>query len=156
MPLYSYKVVAGQEKIVMDMLAKKITSENLAVYSIIHIDDIKGYMFVEAENEMAARQAANKIHHIKGLVSRGGKAQEFKLEELESHFSSTMKSISDKISKGDIVELIAGPFKGERAKVLRIDDKKDELTVELMDVAVPIPVTIKSNTMKLRQKAEEK
>ncbi|MEM3362219.1 MAG: transcription elongation factor Spt5 [Candidatus Anstonellaceae archaeon] len=150
MPIYSYRVVSGQEKIVMEMLVKKIKAEKLAVYSIIHIEDMKGYMFVEAENEMAARAAANKIQHIKGVITK-----EIDLKELEPLLSSKMKQISEKISKGDIVELTAGPFKGERAKVLRIDDKKDELVVELMDVAVPIPITIKANTIKLRQKAEE-
>jgi|YelNatPaOPRAMG01_1025707.scaffolds.fasta_scaffold26747_4 transcriptional antiterminator NusG len=150
MPIFAYRVVSGQEQVVMKMLLKKVKAEKLAVYSIIHIEDMKGYMLVEAENEMAARLAAAKIQHIKGVLPK-----EIKMEEIEHSLSAKMKSISDKVSKGDIVELISGPFKGERAKVLRLDDKKDELTVELMDVAVPIPVTIKSNVIKLRQKASD-
>jgi len=150
MPIFAYRVVSGQEQVVMKMLLKKVKAEKLAVYSIIHIEDMKGYMLVEAENEMAARLAAAKIQHIKGVLPK-----EIKMEEIEHSLSAKMKSISDKVSKGDIVELISGPFKGERAKVLRLDDKKDELTVELMDVAVPIPVTIKSNVIKIRQKASD-
>ena len=150
MPIYAYRVVSGQEQVVMKMLLRKIKAEKLAVYSIIHIEDMKGYMLVEAENEIAARLAAAKIQHIKGVLPK-----EIKIEEIEHSLTSKMRSISDKVSKGDIVELISGPFKGERAKVLRLDDKKDELTVELIDVAVPIPVTIKSNVIKLRQRASD-
>jgi transcriptional antiterminator NusG len=50
--------------------------------------------------------------------------------------------------KGDLIEITSGPFKGERAKVVRIDKEKEEVTVELVEVAVPIPVTIKMGTIK--------
>ena len=59
------------------------------------------------------------------------------------------------ISKGDVVELVSGPFKGEKARVIKIDTNKDEVTVELTEVAVPIPVTIKANTIKVFQKASD-
>ncbi|RLG18339.1 transcription elongation factor Spt5, partial [Candidatus Micrarchaeota archaeon] len=35
------------------------------------------------------------------------------------------------------------------------DENKDEITVELTEVAVPIPVTIKANTIRTYQKAED-
>jgi len=54
---------------------------------------------------------------------------------------------------GDTVEMVSGPFKGERAKVVKIDEAKDEVTVELVEVAVPIPVTVKTKMLKLFQKA---
>ena len=41
---------------------------------------------------------------------------------------------------------------GERAKVVRIDKDKEEVTVELVEVAVPIPVTIKLGTVKVLPK----
>ena len=68
--------------------------------------------------------------------------------------TTAAKPMSLTVQKGDVVELISGPFKGERAKVMRIDENKDELTVELTEVAVPIPVTIKASTIRLHQKAE--
>ena len=55
---------------------------------------------------------------------------------------------------GDIVEFFVGPFKGYKARVIKVDQSKEEITVELMDVAVPIPVTTKSDMAKIIQKSE--
>jgi transcriptional antiterminator NusG len=52
------------------------------------------------------------------------------------------------------VEVIGGPFKGERGKVIRYDKLKRELTVEFIEVAVPIPVTISVEFVKLLKKRE--
>ena len=41
-----------------------------------------------------------------------------------------------------------------KAKIIKIDESKDEVTVELLEVAVPIPVTIKINIVKIYKKAE--
>ncbi len=51
------------------------------------------------------------------------------------------------LNKGDLVEIISGAFIGEKAKVVRIE--KDDATVELIEVAVPIPVNIKVSTLKV-------
>ncbi|MCL6089140.1 MAG: transcription elongation factor Spt5, partial [Candidatus Marsarchaeota archaeon] len=112
-------------------------------------EDLRGYMVVEAEDALSARTAGLKIPHIKGVLDKPTS-----ISELEALLASS-KPVSARVNKNDIVELISGPFKGERAKVIRIDENKDELTVELTEVAVPIPVTIKSNTIRLYQKAED-
>ncbi len=39
--------------------------------------------------------------------------------------------------------------------VAGIDEAKEEVTVELTEVAVPIPVTIKASTIRIYKKAEE-
>jgi transcriptional antiterminator NusG len=66
-----------------------------------------------------------------------------------------VKSMAQQISIGDIVEFTTGPFKGYKAKVLRTDEIKGDVTVELMDVVVPIPITAKMNTARVIQKAEK-
>ena len=55
----------------------------------------------------------------------------------------------------DIVELISGPFKGEKARVVRVDLKKEELTIELFEATVPIPVTIRGDSIKVIRKEEK-
>ena len=52
----------------------------------------------------------------------------------------------------NIVELISGPFKGERAKVVRIDESREEVVLELIEAAVPIPVTVKADQIRIIQK----
>ena len=47
------------------------------------------------------------------------------------------------------VELIAGPFKGEKAKVMRVNDAKEEVTVELLEAAVKIPVTLHAEHIRI-------
>jgi transcriptional antiterminator NusG len=149
MAIFVYRVTAGQERVVMEMMTKRVKAEGLSVWSLAHFEDLKGYMVVEAQDALAARQAGLKIQHIKGLLDKP-----ITIDELDALLASS-KPVSTRVSKNDIVELISGPFKGERAKVIRIDENKDEITVELTDVAVPIPVTLKSNTIRLYQKAED-
>ena len=62
------------------------------------------------------------------------------------------------IEKGDIVEIIAEPFKKEKAKVVRVDKPKEEVVVELLEATVPIPITVKLDNVKVirREKEEEK
>jgi transcriptional antiterminator NusG len=60
------------------------------------------------------------------------------------------------IEKGDIVEIISGPFKRESAKVTRIDQQKEEVIVELLEAAVPIPITVKLDSVRvIRRETEE-
>ena len=58
------------------------------------------------------------------------------------------------IAEGDIIELIAGPFKGERAQVQRIDESKDQVTVELYEATVPIPVTVRGDQIRVLDSGE--
>ncbi len=53
------------------------------------------------------------------------------------------------IKKNDIVEIISGPFRREQAKVTRIDKTKEEVVVELLEAAVPIPITVKIDAVKV-------
>src|SRR2546426_1151304 len=65
-------------------------------------------------------------------------------------------SFSSGIMEGDIVELVAGPFKGEKARVMKIDETKEEITVELFEAMVRIPVTVRGDSVRVLQKEEEK
>ena len=57
-------------------------------------------------------------------------------------------------AEGDIVELIAGPFKGEKAQVQRIDEGNDQVTVELYEATVPIPVTVRGDQIRVLDSEE--
>jgi hypothetical protein len=58
------------------------------------------------------------------------------------------------ISEGDVVEIISGPFKGERAKVQRVDTGKEELILELLDSPYTIPVRVHADFAKIVERAE--
>jgi transcriptional antiterminator NusG len=146
--IYTVRTTSGREHIVIDMIYNRVKSEKLGVGSIVHPGELKGYVFIEGP-EGEVRKALHGIIHIKGLIEKPVTLEEIK------HFFETKKT-KIVINKGDIVEIIGGPFKGEKGKIERIDKVKDEVTVELLEASIPIPVTISIELVKLvkREKAE--
>jgi len=145
--IQTIRVTSGQEKIIAEILMKKAKAEKLDVYSITNVENVKGYLFIETLDENTLVKLIQKVKHVKGFLKKP-----ITIQEIETLVKAE-KQPSMVIEVGDIVEMSSGPFKGERAKVLNIDESKDEITVELIEVAVPIPVTVKSKMVKLFQKA---
>lgn len=141
------KVTSGQERIVANMLQSKSTKGDTNIYSIMVVEGMRGYIIIEAADELACREFVSKEHNVRGVLSKPLSSEE--IDKLVS-----MPSKAQDIQKGDIIEFSTGPFKGYKAKVLKIDDTKSDMTVELMDVVVPIPITTKINTAKVVQKAK--
>ena len=128
----------------MDILAGKIRTDELNVYSLSVIPGLRGYVLIEADNELTVRRAITNTPHIKGRGLVGGVV---KIDELSSLLEA--KPLMQSIKVGQKIELISGPFKSERAKVVRINDTKEEVTVELLEAAVKIPVTIKAEHIRI-------
>lgn len=145
--IHTIRVTSGQEKIIAEILMKKSRAEKLDIYSIVHAENVKGYLFVETPDENTLVKLIQKVKHVKGFLR-----QPVTIDEIKNLLQAE-KQPAMVIDVGDTVEMSSGPFKGERAKVLKIDEAKDEITVELVEVAVPIPVTVKMKMVKLFQKA---
>jgi transcriptional antiterminator NusG len=137
--IYTVRTTVGQEGMVIDLLGSKTKHEQLNVYSLTSIPGLKGYVLIEADNELTIRRAITNVPHIKG---RGLVMGSVKLEELSASLEA--KPLMKAIEEGSKVEIIAGPFKGEKAKVLRVNQTKEEVTIELQEAAVKIPLTIKA------------
>lgn len=142
--IYTVRTTSGREEIVMDIIMSRVKSEGLDIKAMFHPAELKGYIFIEGKPG-DIHKALQGLLHIKGMIDKP-----VKLSEIQ-HFLETKK---DKISveKGDIVEIIGGPFKGERGRVERIDKVKEEITVELLEASVPIPVTISTELVKIVKK----
>jgi len=141
---YLLRTTTTQEDAVVDMLYQKATSTpDSGVYSMLHPGPIKGYVFMEARDLGDAIQLVQGVPHTKGFVKG-----EVDFEKEVKPLLQPKSSVLD-VKKGDLVELIAGPFKGEKAKVIRVDTNKEEVTVELIEATVPIPVTAKGMHIKL-------
>jgi transcriptional antiterminator NusG len=140
--LLAYRVTSGQESIVADLLYEKIKKTKVPINAIIVSPRLKGYLMVESPDETEAKRLIVNVPHVKGVLARPIDISEIR-EMLES------KPAEITLVKGDLVEITSGPFKGEKAKVVRIDKEKEDVTVELVEVAVPIPVTIKLATIKI-------
>src|SRR3989338_3128263 len=142
--IFTIRTTVGQESLVADILSNKIRKEVLNIYSISVIPGLKGYILIEADNEMTIRRGITNTSHVKGKGIVGG---EVKIDELDTLLES--KPLMKSIKAGQKVELIAGPFKGEKAKVIRVNDTKEEVTVELLEAAVKIPVTISAEHIRI-------
>jgi len=139
--LFSYRVTAGQESIVADLLYEKIKKIKAPVNAVIVSPRLKGYIIAEAQDEMEAKRIITNVPHVKGVLHKSMQISDI-AEMLES------KPTEIALNKGDLVEITTGPFKGEKAKVVKLNLEKEEITVELIEVAVPIPVTIKIDAVK--------
>ncbi|MEK6941259.1 MAG: transcription elongation factor Spt5 [archaeon] len=142
--IFTVRTTVGQESMVADILAHKIKKDDLNIFSVSVIPGLKGYILIEADNEMTVRRGIANTSHVKGKGIVGG---EVKINELTSLLES--KPLMKSIKVGQKVEVIAGPFKGEKAKVVRVNDTKEEVTVELVEAAVKMPVTISAEHIRI-------
>lgn len=149
MAIYVLRTTANREDQVMDFLVSNVQKKGLNVYSIIRPHGMRGYVFIEAENKQQAEEAYFGIPYARGVLP-----SEINYQEIE-HMLEQVK-VQVNIQKNDIVEIITGPFKREKAKVTRIDQQKEEVIVELLEAAVPIPITVKLDAVKvIRRDSEE-
>ncbi|MBI5553140.1 MAG: transcription elongation factor Spt5 [Candidatus Diapherotrites archaeon] len=142
--IFTIRTTVGQEDTVVEIMSNQVIREGLNVFSFCVIPNLKGYVLVEADHEMTVRRAITGTTYVKGKGMVGG---EVKIDELSKLLES--KPLMKTIKVGQKIELISGPFKGEKAKVIRVNDMKEEVTVELLEAAVKIPVTIKAENIKI-------
>jgi len=146
--IFAVRSTIGQEKNTADMIFTRAKNSNLPIKAVLAPPGIRGYVFVEATGKSTVEQARVGIKHARGIVSG-----EIPMGEVE-HFL-VPKPVVVGMEVGDIVELTSGPFRGERARIIRIDEPKEEVTVELFEATVPIPVTVRGDFVKVIQKKEK-
>jgi len=145
--IYTVKTVVGRENIVADSMASKSKTANLNIYSIVHPEEIRGYIFVEG-NIKDIEKALQMVPHIRGVIKKP-----VDMEQIRRFLQP--RKVEIELDVKDVVEVIGGPFKGERGKVTRYDKTKREVTIELLDVAIPIPITVSAEFVKLSERAKK-
>jgi transcriptional antiterminator NusG len=143
--IYTVKTVVGRENIVIDAIASKAKSEGLAIQSVFHPEEIRGYVFIEGEIK-DVEKVVQMIPHVRGLIKKA-----VDLKDIQKFLQP--RTVEIEMNIGDVVEVIGGPFKGERGKVTRYDKTKREVTIELIEAVVPIPITVSVEFLKLLEKA---
>ena len=118
------------------------------VKAILVPETLRGYVFIETTEFRDVEIAISGVPHVRGRV--GGKVS---LSEIDRFLAPP--PAAEGISEGDVVEIISGPFKGERAKVQRVDAGKEELILELMDSPYTIPVRVHADFAKIVERAEK-
>ncbi len=145
--LYVVRTTIGQEKGIAHVISGRVSKRQVNLKAILVPEPLKGYIFIEARSSREVELAIAGIPHIKGIIP--GKIL---LQEIE-HILVPRPPTQD-LEIGDIVEITGGPFKGERARVMRIDASKDEITLELFEAPSPIPVKVHADFLRIVERGE--
>ena len=158
--IYTMKSQIGHERTASERLADRVRRSGAPIFSILAPSKLRGYIFVETNSPEALRDNLKGLTHARGMVMNRGKGYgrskepdtfgTTSLEELKPHL--TPPPAVSGIEEGNIVEVISGPFKGEKARVQRIDQSKEEVTVELFEAMVPIPITVRGDHVRVLEK----
>lgn len=146
--LFIIKVTTNKEDRALEMISQRAEKKALNVFSAIRPHGLKGYVILEAADRDSAEEAAFNLPYVKGII---GKTVTY--EEIRNMIEP--KAEDYHIEVGDIVEMIGSTFKGEQAKVTRVDKQKGEVVVSLLGASVPIPVTVKIDNVKVIRREDK-
>jgi transcription termination/antitermination protein NusG len=138
---FAIRTTGGQENIVANIIQNRVNAKKIGIYSIIILENFKGYIIVEAPDSNIAYEALAGVRHVRGQI-RG----ELPFKDIEGYL--VKKPVVSDLSVDDTVEIIGGPFKAMKAKITRVDYEKQEATVVLLDSPYQIPVTVDANYLK--------
>jgi transcriptional antiterminator NusG len=138
---FAIRITGGQENVVANILQNRINSKRISLRSILILENFKGYVIVEAPDSNIAYDALYGVRHVRGQI-RG----DLPFSDIEKYLIK--KPVVTELSIDDTVEVIAGPFKSMKAKIIRVDYEKQEATVVLLDSPYQIPVTVDANYLK--------
>lgn len=146
--LYCVRVISGREMHAIELIKQNIEQQNLEIKSLFYIPELKGYLFLEGEMPDVMK-AIYGVKFVKNLIK-----EPVELSSLERYLKTEKQVVE--IDEEDIVEVLSGPFKGEKAKVTKVDPNKKEIVIELLEAAVPIPITISMNIVRVVEKKKKK
>jgi len=146
--IFSIKTQVGKEQNAADLLNSRAHKSNIEFTSILVTPELRGYVFVEGYDRERLKDIIKTISYARTVLEG-----DIPIAEIEHFLVPT--STTAKISEGDVVEMIAGPFRGETAKVTHIDDTKEEITVELFESVVPIPITVRGEQVRVIKRKDE-
>jgi len=140
--LFAIRTTGGQEKVVMRILEARARANKINIQSVLWVNDLKGYVVIEALDPSAAYGAIEGVRHIRGQL-RG----ELEFKDIEGYL--VKKSTVTLLAVDQTVEITGGPFKGMKATITRVDHDKEEATVVLLDASYELPVTVDANYLKI-------
>jgi transcription termination/antitermination protein NusG len=146
--IFAVRTTANREEQVVDFLSGNIEKKKMEVFAIIKPHGMRSYIFIETVSLSEAEQAVFDVPYARGVLP-----QPVPYEEIEHMVETVKKEVN--IQKGDIAEIISGPFKREKAKITKYDKEKEEVVVELLEAAVPIPITLKVDALKVIRRDDD-
>ena len=146
--IFSIKTQVGKEQNTADLINSRAKKSKIDIPAILVTPELRGYIFVESTTEELVKDMIKTISYARNMLDG-----DIPIGQIE-HFLTPASAVA-KITEGDIVEMVAGPFRGETAKVTHIDDTKEEITVELFEAMVPIPITVRGEQVRIIKRKQE-
>ncbi len=146
--IFTLKTQVGKEQSAADLLNSRALKSKLDIPAILVTPELRGYIFVEGYDEELLKNVIKTMSYSRNMLDG-----DTPIDQIE-HFLTPTSAVA-KITEGDTVEMVAGPFRGEKAKITHIDYSKEEITVELLDSMVPIPITVRGEQVRLIKRKEE-
>ena len=143
--ILALKTSIGHERDVADGIGAKAKTGRSDISAILAPTNLRGYVLIEGMNTDRMRDTVKGVRKAHSFVDG-----EMNFMEIDHYLAP--KPLVSGIMEGDVVELVAGPFKGEKARVQNIDEAKEEITVELFEAMVPIPVTVRGDHVRVLEK----
>jgi transcriptional antiterminator NusG len=146
--IFSIKTQVGKEYNAADLVNARAEKSKLDIPSILVTPELRGYLFIEGYDKERINDMIKTVSYARNMLDG-----DIPVDQIE-HFLVPTSAVA-KIEEGDIVEMVAGPFRGETAKVTHIDDTKEEITVELFESVVPIPITVRGEQVRVVKRKDE-
>ncbi len=146
--IFTIKTQVGKEQNTADLINSRASKSKIKIPSILVTPELRGYVFLESYDIERIREMIKTVSYARNMLEG-----DIPIEQIE-HFLVPASAVA-KISEGDVVEMVTGPFRGETAKVTHIDDTKEEITVELFESVVPIPITVRGEQVRVIKRKEE-
>ncbi|MCS7122413.1 MAG: KOW motif-containing protein [Candidatus Micrarchaeota archaeon] len=150
--IYLIPVVVRDAHIIAKLIHKRVMDLNIdGIYSIYLDTKIRGYLVIEAKNDDVVKKA---ISGVKGVKPRAELLviSESELDKILMKLTTEEKIV---INIGDVVEIIKGPFAGEKAKVTAINSERNLYTVIPLDLPTIVPIDIPAKNIKLLKSSKE-
>lgn len=150
-PIFLFRTKLGQERSLARLVELKASKPDSGISCMLISDSYPGYCFIEGENQQKIEMSIAGIRTISGRAVQG---KAVPIEEMIVLLNP--KPSIEGLETGDIVEIIDGPFKGLKARITRIEAIAQEVTAELLDSTMALPVKIHADYVKkIRSKAED-
>ncbi|MEK6859121.1 MAG: transcription elongation factor Spt5 [Nanoarchaeota archaeon] len=146
--IFVIKVTTNKEEKAVEMITDRAQKKQLNVFAVVRPHGLRGYVLLEAADRDSAEESVFNLPYVKGII---GKTLVY--DEIKNMVQPEVEDYN--IEVGDIVEMIADLFKKEKGKVLRVDKQKREVVVSLLGAAVPIPVTVKMDNVRVIRRENE-
>jgi len=139
--LYAVRTVGGRELDIALIIETRAKSENIPIYSVIVLPRVKGYILVEAPAAHLVSNVIQGLRYAKGVVPGV-----LRYEDVERLIRPELVAMS--LKPGEIVEIIAGPFRGMKAQVVRVEPTRNEVVLNVLDASYPLQITVPGDSVR--------